>query len=176
LKGGRIEYVNLEERRFVWIDGMAASLLDNSDMPVLLRLGDRCKARWKGGTRQYPEHYVATVTKLTKTGASLKFARKVLGEAHDVPWNDIEQCRCSLTKEAATKLRPGDMISARWRHGNHWPGWYGARVVGVYIKKKSKELLIRVTYANEHANSPNPTNHDDVPLHDLQIPMLAIKR
>jgi hypothetical protein len=26
------EFINLDERRFVWIDGVAASPLDNSDM------------------------------------------------------------------------------------------------------------------------------------------------
>ena len=61
--------------------------------PVILRVGDRCKARWRSGQTENPEHYVATVTKLTVHGASLKFSRKALGESNNVIWNDIEQCR-----------------------------------------------------------------------------------
>ena len=104
VRSGITEFINLDERRFVWIDGVAASPLDNSDMPVILRVGDRCKARWRSGQTENPEHYVATVTKITVNGASLKFSRKALGESNNVVWNDIEQCRASMTTEAGKYL------------------------------------------------------------------------
>ena len=171
LKDGRLEFVNLEERRYVWIDGVAASPLDSSDMPVILRVGDRCKARWKGGSRTYPEHYVATVTALTMTGANLKFSRKVLGEGVNVPFNDIQECRAVLTTEVLTKLKQGDLISARWRHGTHWPGWYGARVVGVFLKRGTNDLYVRVSYDKDREDGAGD-HRDDVPMRDCQVPML----
>ena len=171
LKDGRLEFVNLEERRYVWIDGVAASPLDSSDMPVILRVGDRCKARWQGGSRTYPEHYVATVTALTMTGANLKFSRKVLGEGVNVPFNDIQECRAVLTTEVLTKLKQGDLISARWRHGTHWPGWYCARVVGVFLKRGTNDLYVRVSYDKDREDGAGD-HRDDVPMRDCQVPML----
>ena len=170
LKTGRIEFINLNECRYVWIDGLAASPLDTSDMPIILRVGDKINARWKGGSRQYPEHYVATITKLTKTGANLKYHRKsTLGEQDNVPYNDIAQARCMLTMEPATTLRPGVMVSARWRHGANWQGWYAAKVLGVFLKNESKELFVKVAYRNEHGTG----NHlEQVPISDIQIPMI----
>ena len=175
VRSGVTEYINLEDRRFVWIDGVAASPLDNSDMPVILRVGDRCKARWQGGSHQNPEHYIAIITKMSKTGASLKFARKALGEAENVAWNDIEQCRATMTTEAATKLQLGDMVSARWRHGTHWSGWYVACVAGVFLNRTTNQIVVRVSYDHDHediGNDDEAKQLEDLFLHDLQCPVL----
>ena len=127
---GETEFVNLEEHRFAWIDGIAGSPLDESDMPVVLREGDTVKARWRNGDRMNPEHYNATITSISRNGASIEFARRALGMSKNVCWNDIEQCRVALTDEIALTLRPGDVVSARWpNQASIWPGWYPAKVI-----------------------------------------------
>ena len=166
LRDGRIEFININEMRYVWIDGLAASPLDNSDMPVVLRVGDKIKARWRGGSREFPEHYVATITKMTVSGADLKYHQKKLGQFENVPWNDIAQARCTLSLETASKLNPGTMVSAKWRHGSNWLGWYAGEVLGVYIRKHTREIFVKISYRNEHGTG----NHkEQIPICDIQI-------
>jgi hypothetical protein len=81
-----------------------------------------------------------------------------------------------MTTEAATKLKKGDMISARWRHGNHWPGWYVAKVSGVFLNRSNNQIVVRVTYEDEHEREGGNGKQDqqeDLNISDLQVPVLG---